>query len=185
MRTPPFQAPVIAPTSAAGSALHVGVGALAVAQAGAPGSTQTLITYALGSCIGVTLYDPMSRVGGLLHFMLPESAANPTRAATCPAMFADSGIELLFQRAERLGCNAQRIIVCAAGGAEILAGDSHFRIGARNRTMLRRVLWQRNLLLRAQDIGGSHSRTLALSLVDGAVTVRSQGRETVLWKAPA
>lgn len=184
MHTPPYQAPVVAPNSAAGNALHVGVGALAVAQAGALGSTQTLITYALGSCIGVTLFDPASRVGGLLHFMLPESVANLARAATCPAMFADSGIELMIERAQRLGCNMDRIVVCAAGGAEILAGDSHFRIGARNRTMLRRVLWQRNLLLRAQDIGGSHSRTLALSLVDGAVTVRSQGRETVLWKPP-
>ena len=59
----------------------------------------TLITYALGSCIGVTLYDPSAKVGGLLHFMLPESQLDPQKAQRKPWMFADTGIPLFFKEA--------------------------------------------------------------------------------------
>jgi chemotaxis protein CheD len=166
--------------SAADPKIVVGVADMAVARdAGKP-----IITYALGSCIGVTLFDPVAKVGGMLHFMLPEGKTSPEKAAANPAMFADTGIPLLFNNAYKLGASRARLIVCAAGGAEILAEDGHFRIGARNRTMLRKIFWQNNILLSADDTGGTQSRTVTLSLKDGTVTVRSQGKESVLW-APA
>ena len=62
-----------------------------------------LITYALGSCIGVAVFDPKARVGGLLHFMLPDSILNPNKARTMPAMFADTGITLLFKSCYAVG----------------------------------------------------------------------------------
>jgi chemotaxis protein CheD len=99
-------------------------------------------------------------------------------------MFADAGVPQLFQRAYKLGAEKSKLIVCAAGGAEILAEDGHFRIGSRNRTMLRKIFWQNNVLLSADDTGGNHSRTMTLSLKDGTVSIRSQGKEAILW-APA
>ncbi len=147
--------------------------------------SKSIVTYALGSCIGVTLFDPVMKVGGMLHFMLPEGSASPEKSAANPAMFADTGVPLLFQRAIRLGADRSKLIVCAAGGAEILAEDGHFRIGARNRTMLRKLFWQNNVLLAKDDTGGSHSRTMTLSLKDGTISIRSQGKESVLWSPAA
>ncbi len=155
----------------------VGVADLAVAR----DVSKSIITYALGSCIGVTVYDPVAKVGGMLHFMLPESSVSPEKAQLNPAMFGDLGIPLLFQKVMELGARRDRVIVCAAGGAEVLADDGHFRIGNRNRTILRKVFWKLNLLLAADDTGGQHSRTLSMRLSDGVVAIRSQGKDSTLW----
>lgn len=140
-----------------------------------------LVTYALGSCIGVTIYDPVARVGGMLHFMLPQSSLSAERAKSAPLMFADTGVPLLFTRAYEMGARKERLVVCAAGGAEILADEGHFKIGTRNRTMLRKLFWKNSVLLAAEDTGGSHSRTLTLRLSDGLVTVKNKSEERALW----
>lgn len=142
-----------------------------------------LVTYALGSCIGVTIFDPVVRVGGMLHLMLPQASLSPEKALRCPCMFADSGVPLLFARAYELGARKERMIVCAAGGAEILADEGHFKIGSRNRTMLRKLFWKNNVLIAAEDTGGSHSRTMSLCLADGRVTVKNKNEERTLWPA--
>jgi len=143
----------------------------------------TLITYALGSCIGVTIYDPVARVGGMLHFMLPRSTVNLEKAANRPAMFGDTGIPLLFRSAYELGAQKERMIVCAAGGAEVLNDDGHFRVGTRNRTMLRKLFWKNNILLSAGETGGNKSRTLVMPIGTGQVSIRNRGQEVVLWAA--
>jgi chemotaxis protein CheD len=178
--TPPAHAGVSRP-GGPDSRIVVGVADVQVARD--PG--KSIVTYALGSCIGVTLWDPVAMVGGMLHFMLPDGSQSPERAAACPAMFADTGVPLLFQRAMRLGAEPRRSVLCAAGGAEILAEDGHFRIGARNRTFLRKLFWRNSALLVGDDTGGAHSRMLTLSLKDGTVTVRSQGKEAILWTRAA
>lgn len=142
----------------------------------------TIITYALGSCIGVTIYDPVAKVGGLLHFMLPSASINAEKAKNHPAMFCDAGLPLLFHACYELGARKERLIVCAAGGSELLK-DGHFKIGARNRTVLRSVLWKNGVLVKEEDTGGSTSRTLTLRLRDGLVEVRTPESERVLWKA--
>ncbi len=144
-------------------------------------ASRTIITYALGSCIGVTVWDPILRAGGMLHFMLPEAAISQLRAAENPSMFGDTGFPMLLDRVLALGARRERLIVCAAGGAEVLADEGHFRIGSRNRTLLRKLLWKHGMLLSADDTGGSHSRTLSLRLADGSIIVRSQGKERALW----
>jgi chemotaxis protein CheD len=146
-------------------------------------SQTTLVTYALGSCIGVTIFDPVAHVGGMLHFMLPQATLNPEKAGKTPSMFADTGVPLLFTRAYELGARKERLIVCAAGGAEILADEGHFKIGSRNRTMLRKLFWKNNVLLASEDTGGSHSRTMTLRLTDGLVTVKNKNEERTLWPA--
>ena len=155
----------------------MGVADLAVT--GDPSSS--IVTHALGSCIGVTIYDPVAKVAGLLHFMLPSSKVNPEKAIANPAMFGDTGIPLLFRSCYELGGKKERMIVCTAGGAEVLTDDGHFKIGARNRTILRKIFWKNNILLSADDTGGSISRTLSIAVADGMVTVRNKGKERVLW----
>lgn len=157
--------------------LVVGVADLAVSK----DSSKSIVTYALGSCIGVTVYDPVAKVGGMLHFMLPESTVSPEKAAANPAMFGDLGIPMLFQKVIEAGARRERLVVCAAGGAEVLADDGHFRIGHRNRTILRKIFWKQNLLLAADDTGGQHSRTMSLKLADGSIQIRAQGKDSSLW----
>jgi chemotaxis protein CheD len=142
---------------------------------------KTLVTFALGSCLGVTIYDPVAHVGGMLHLMLPQASLSPEKSARCPYMFADTGVPLLFTKAYELGARKERLVVCAAGGAEILADDGHFKIGSRNRTMLRKLFWKNNVLLAAEDTGGAHSRTMSLRLSDGQVTVKNKSDERALW----
>ena len=176
-RTPSI--PIRPEAARAGEAdkIVVGVADLQVAR----DPSKSIITYALGSCIGVTLYDPVAKVGGMLHFMLPESTVSVEKAAANPAMFGDLGMPILFDKVIAAGAKRERLIVCAAGGAEVLADDGHFRIGSRNRTVLRKILWKLNILLAADDTGGQHSRTMTLRLADGGITIRSQGKESALW----
>lgn len=135
----------------------------------------TLITYSLGSCIGVSIYDPTVRVGGILHFMLPESKIDPQKALKNPWMFADSGIPLFFKEAYRLGAEKVRLTVKVVGGAQILDDSNFFNIGKRNYMALRKIFWANNILIRAEEIGGSVNRTLSLELSTGKVIVKTSG----------
>ena len=96
-------------------------------------------------------------------------------------MFADLGVPLLFMKAYELGAKKERLVVCAAGGAEILDDEGHFKIGTRNRTMLRKLFWKNNVLISAEDTGGTHSRTLSLRLSDGLVSVKCKNEERAIW----
>jgi chemotaxis protein CheD len=136
-----------------------------------------LITYSLGSCIGLAIYDPVARVGGLLHYMLPESQIDPQKAQKKPFMFADTGIPLLFKEAYRFGAAKNRIIVKVAGGSQILDDSGFFNIGKRNYMALRKILWRNNVLIKAEDVGGQVSRTLRLEVATGRVWVRYSGEE--------
>jgi chemotaxis protein CheD len=134
-----------------------------------------LITYSLGSCIGVTVYDPLARVGGLLHFMLPDSAIDKEKAKKTPGMFADSGIPLLFREAYRLGAEKRRLQVKLAGGAQILDDSGFFNIGKRNYMALRKIFWMNNVLITSEEVGGDVNRTLSLELATGRVYVKTSG----------
>jgi chemotaxis protein CheD len=138
-----------------------------------------LVTYALGSCIGVAVYDPVAGVGGLLHFMLPDSSLDQDKARECPAMFADTGIPMLFKSCYKLGADKKRMIVKVAGGASILDDTNYFRIGQKNITALRKIFWKNNVLIEKEDTGQNHNRTVRLSIADGRVLVRSTGASMV------
>jgi len=140
----------------------------------------TLLTHALGSCIGVMLYDGGARVAGMLHFQLPAAASNPGRAKENPAMFADTGMAEVLDQMLRLGATSQQLRVKIAGGAEMLNDGKLFSIGRRNHAAIRKILWQRGLLMDAEDVGGTRPRTVRMRVADGTVTVRSDGEETVL-----
>ncbi|MCX8118309.1 MAG: chemotaxis protein CheD [Desulfobacterota bacterium] len=135
----------------------------------------TIITYSLGSCIGVSIYDPVVKVGGLLHFMLPDSSIDPQKAQINPYMFADSGIPLFFKAAYRLGAEKRRMVVKVVGGAQILDDSNFFNIGKRNYMSLRKIFWSNNVLINAEDVGGTVNRTLSLELASGRVWVKTSG----------
>ena len=138
-----------------------------------------LITYALGSCIGITIYDPVVHVGGLLHVMLPISTVDPAKAESNPYMFVDTGVPKLFTECYKAGAQKERIIVKAAGGASIRTNDDEdfFQIGKRNFVMLRKILWKNGVLLKSYDVGGNSSRTLSLDIASGDVILKVNGKE--------
>lgn len=135
-----------------------------------------IITYALGSCLGITAYDPVAKVGGLLHVMLPLSAIDPGKASERPCMFVDTGLPRLFLESYKLGAKKNRMIVKVAGGANLhSANNDPFQIGKRNFVILRKMLWKNSVLLRAHDVGGNCSRSMSLNMANGSVSVRSNG----------
>ncbi len=136
---------------------------------------ETLITYSLGSCLGVTIYDPVARVGGLIHCMLPLSSVDEKRAHATPAMFVDVGVPLFLEKALRMGADKKRLVLKAAGCAQLLDPEGLFRIGERNFALLRKLLWKNGILIKAQDIGGMVSRTVSLDVSTGKTFVRAQG----------
>jgi chemotaxis protein CheD len=155
------------------------VGIAEIAISADPG--ETLITYALGSCLGITVYDPLARVGGLLHAMLPENPGIED-GETRPARFVHEGVPLLFKECYRLGARKERMQLHVAGGAAARATEARdlFQIGRRNMVMLRQLLWKNGVLISGEDVGGSVSRTLSLEIATGAVRIRSGGTERVL-----
>ena len=136
-----------------------------------------VITYALGSCIGIAVYDPIAKVGGLLHYMLPDSNLDAKKAKDNPAMFADTGIPSLFKACYSLGAEKKRMIVKVAGGASILDDTNFFRIGQKNIMAMRKIFWKNNVMVTAEDTGANHNRTVRLEMATGKTLVKTSGGE--------
>lgn len=153
------------------NSLTIGVGDLRVSK----GAQTSLITYALGSCIGLMVYDRVAQVGGMLHYMLPDSKLDPEKAARLPGMFADVGIPELFHRCYALGAEKKRMVVHAAGGAQVTGTSDLFEIGKRNQLALKKILWKAGVLLKGEAVGGTLSRTVRLELNTGRVLLRTGG----------
>jgi chemotaxis protein CheD len=141
-----------------------------------------LVTYALGSCLGIAIHDPVVNVGGLLHVMLPLSTIDPAKAAENPSMFVDTGVPQLFISCYKAGAQKQRLVVKVAGGASVHVDEAedHFQIGKRNFVMLRKLLWKNGVLLKAHDVGGAHSRTMMLDIGSGTVMLKTPTGTTTL-----
>jgi len=135
----------------------------------------TLVTYALGSCIAVLIHDPVARVGGLLHFMLPESSLDLAKAEKNPNMFADTGIPLLFRTAYKLGADKKRMKVGVFGGAQVMDDNSLFNIGKRNHAALRKIFWKAGVFIHKEAVGGTTARTVRLDVSTGQMWLRGAG----------
>jgi chemotaxis protein CheD len=143
-------------------------------------SSDVLVTHALGSCIAVAVYDPVASVAGLLHFLLPDSKSSPHRAMTHPCLFADTGIPALFHSAYAQGAQKSRLIVRVVGGAQVLDPQGVFAIGKQNYLACRRILWAAGVLIGAEEVGGTVSRTVRLAVEDGRLewsTANAPSRE--------
>ena len=135
----------------------------------------TLVTYSLGSCIGIAVYDPVVKAGGLLHFMLPESSLDPQKAAGRPYMFADSGIPRLFKAVYGLGGEKRRMRVIVVGGSQVLDQKGFFNIGKRNEMAVRKIFHRNNVMIDYQDTGGSSNRTIRLEIGSGLTHIKVSG----------
>lgn len=135
----------------------------------------SIVTYALGSCIGVGAFDPEAGVGGLLHFLLPDSRQDPERAQSHPASYADTGIPLLLRSMERLGADRRRIRVRLAGGAQIIDDGAQLAVGKRNYLAARKLLWQLGVMVEMEAVGGTVSRNLGLDVGTGDFWVQTRG----------
>jgi chemotaxis protein CheD len=142
-----------------------------------------IITFALGSCLGVTIYDPVAHIGAMVHVMLPSSSIDPVKASMNPCMFVDTGVKNLFLESYKVGAQRNRLIVVAAGGAcaNGLEQDDYFQIGKRNVTVLRSLLWKNGIILKNSDFGGNLARTLSLDVATGQVLMRINSNTEVLW----
>jgi chemotaxis protein CheD len=139
--------------------------------------SDTIVTYALGSCIGIAVFDPIARVGGMLHYMLPDSTLDEKKARDNPAMFADTGIPSLFKACYSLGAEKKRMIVKVAGGASILDDTNFFRIGQKNIMAMRKIFWKNNVMIATEDTGANHNRTVRLEMATGKTYVKTSGGE--------
>jgi len=152
-----------------------------VAEAGVSSDPRdVIVTYSLGSCIGVCLYDPAVHVGAMLHYQLPDSKIDKARASKKPFMFADSGMEVLIKKLLSMGADKKRIQVKIAGAATMDTATKEFDIGKRNHLAIRRVLWKEGMFINAEDIGGTSPRHMYLNMANGSVTVRTNGHEKKL-----
>ncbi len=159
----------------AANQIVVGIGKMAVSKE----RDSQIVTHALGSCLGITIFDPVAGVGGMLHAMLPEAREEADHGEERAAMFVNTGIPRLFKACYALGAEKPRLELRVAGGAALRAkadGD-YFQIGKRNFQMLRKLLWKNNVLISAQEVGGNQSRTMTLDLQTGEVRLRSKGKE--------
>ena len=134
----------------------------------------TVISYGLGSCIGISLYDPQTKIGGLLHIMLPDSTQ--ARASDNPAKFADTGLPLMLNDVLALGASRAHLVAKIAGGAQMFAfanATDIMRVGARNAEAAKKMLKDLGIKLVAEDTGGTYGRTVSINLEDGVYTVKT------------
>lgn len=137
----------------------------------------TLVTHSLGSCVGVVIHDPVARVGGMLHAMLPDSTISAERAASRPFMFVDTGLPALFHAVYALGGVKQRLVVKVTGGAQFLDENRVFNIGQRNSEAVLSMLDRNGVVPRCVECGGRESRTIRLNLSSGELTLEVPGHQ--------
>ena len=147
---------------------QVGVGDIVVSK----NAKDLLTTHGpVGSCVAVYLWEPESRVGGLLYFEWPDSKLDPRRAEAEPAVFADTGVLQLFERAGLLGASKGRCRVRLVGGADVHDRAESDRWAKRNILAARSVLWRSGIFLEGEEVGGTKARKATLSVSDGQLSV--------------
>lgn len=158
------------------SKLTVGIADMKMAQ-----GSGVLITYALGSCIGLCFHDPRLKIGALLHIMLP---LNMEAGRTHPLKYADTGIKETLKQLEARGASRSRLTVKIAGGAkmfEIKDGSGLGNIGQRNIESVHAILKRENIRLLAEDVGGTVARTLLFDVATGQGCIRSYGKKDIIF----
>lgn len=135
-------------------------------------SNVVISTYALGSCVGIVALDPVAKVGGMLHIMLPDSTLTPEKAARQPSMFADTGLRLFFRSMLGLKADRRRLRIFLAGGANVLSGSDFFKIGERNIVAVKAFLNRERIPVVAEELGGLNNRTLHFKIQEGLVDMK-------------
>lgn len=155
-----------------GEIIKVGMADLKIAH-----SPDILTTLGLGSCVGIALYDPVTRIGGLLHLMLPDSTR--MRNNENPAKFADTGLVELIKQMEMAGAKKDRMVAKIAGGAKMFASvvkSDTLMVGERNIEAAKSNLRLNGIPLKAEDVGENFGRTVELNTLDGSYVIKAIGK---------
>ncbi len=152
-----------------GQRVVIGVGDMSVSN----NPAITLSTYALGSCVAIAVYDPIVKVGGLLHVMLPDSTISPAKALTQPAMFVDTGLPVMMRALAGMKIDPRRLRIFLAGGASVLCTVDSFKIGERNIHATNLLLAQLRLPVTLSALGGTINRTVHLNVGTGVITLKT------------
>ena len=136
-------------------------------------------TFALGSCVSIIFLFPKTRAVGMVHVALPDSSLSRAKAKERPGYFADTGIPALICEMKKTGYsgNGREMIVKLAGGAQIMDLNNTFNIGKRNVLAIKKLLWGHGMGALVEDVGGNYSRTVAVHVDTGKVTLSSPGRK--------
>jgi len=138
-----------------------------------------LTTLGLGSCVGVCIYDPVTKVTGMAHVMLPSSKAIKNNSNV--AKFADTAIVRLIDDMVALGANRSRMVSKIAGGAQMFAFSAQndmMKIGERNAAAVRELLQSMNIRILADDTGGNFGRSIEFYSEDGRLLIKTIGHGT-------
>ena len=155
-----------------GNVIKVGMADLNIAK-----SPDSLTTLGLGSCIGLTLYDPVAKIGGLVHYMLPDSTKLKNNSNI--AKFGDTGIRELYKKMIEKGASPTRMVAKIAGGAkmfEVSGLSSVGNVGERNAEEAKIILKERKVRLVAEDTGLNYGRTVVLNCENGEYLIKSVGK---------
>lgn len=156
-----------------GEIIKVGMADLKIAKA-----PDILTTLGLGSCIGLTLYDPVAKIGGLVHYMLPDSTK--LKNNTNIAKFGDTGIRELLDQMLKQGAVQRRLVAKIAGGAcmfEVSGLTAVGNVGARNTEEAKLMLAELKIPLLAEDTGLNYGRTVELDCSSGDFVIKAVGKE--------
>lgn len=135
-----------------------------------------LTTIGLGSCVGIVLYDPLTKIAGLVHIMLPYS--DKISDNSNKLKFADTGIQILIEEMVKIGANSKRLISKIAGGAQMFSSKINsdiMNIGERNAIATKEALGKLGIPIVAEDIGGNYGRTIEFYSEDGRLLVKTIG----------
>ncbi|HHW56571.1 MAG TPA: chemotaxis protein CheD [Clostridia bacterium] len=135
-----------------------------------------LTTIGLGSCVGIVLYDPITKISGLVHIMLPYS--NKISDNSNKLKFADTGIQFLIDEMIKLGANSKRLVSKIAGGSQMFSSKLNsdiMNIGERNVTATKEVLEKIGIPIVAEDVGGNYGRTIEFYSEDGKLLIKTIG----------
>ncbi|MCF7802825.1 MAG: chemotaxis protein CheD [Candidatus Marinimicrobia bacterium] len=140
---------------------------------------EVLVTFALGSCLGIAVYDPGVKVAGLAHIMLPDSAIEDGNTSTNLNKYIDTGVPVLYKKMYTLGAKKERIKNAIIGGSKIMDDQNFFNIGNKNYAALRKVFWKNNVLIHKKHVGGRINRTVRIEVATGKITLKLSSGETI------
>lgn len=147
---------------------------------------ETLITYSLGSCLGVIFYDPFEKIAGLIHIMLPESKIeklSKDSIAFNPYKYVDTGIPLIIKKMLKYGSKKNQLLISVFGGAQVFDREDYFNIGKRNYVSLRKILWKESLLIKNEHVGGKVHRSVKINVESGEIMLDVNKEEIITYSS--
>ena len=138
-----------------------------------------LVTHSLGSCLGLAAYDPLHKVAGLIHCLLPKPSGNK-KADSNPAMCVSTGVPAMIREMYAMGAQRKNLVLKAAGCSRMVNVLNQFNTGLRNQEMLAALLEHNGMPLAASELGGNIPRTIYLHVDTGLVQVRSKREQREL-----